>query len=83
MFQGRFLNVLKKFRVCFKEVSRAFQGSFLGVSRMFQENLKGVSIKFNGSFKRVSKEFPVDSVMSLSREIYGPFKEGSNVFQRS
>ena len=36
---------------------------------MFQENLKGVSRKFHGSFKRVSKEFPVDSVISLSREI--------------
>ena len=67
MFQGSFKEVskgvLRKFQVCFKEVSRVFQGSFKKVSCTFQE----VSMKFL-VFKNISMVFKV-RLMRFFRKI--------------
>ena len=52
--QGSFKGVLRKFKRCFKEVSRTFQESFKDVSR-----------KFKGCFK----ELTMSAIMSKYSEL--------------
>ena len=60
MFQGILKSVSRKFKECFKEVSRVFKGSFRGcfkkVSRVFQVLFRAFHVVLR-LFQVYSKEF--------------------------
>jgi len=77
--------ILMKFQMCFKGVSKVFQGSFSEESsRCVQVRLNGISSSFKG-FSRVLERRVVcqGSFKGVLRKFPRSFKEVSRVFQES